>query len=88
MRLEYDGNQSYIELNLGKMKIRTDWEEILTYAVVGVVLTALILFLFLYWRHIQYLSNNTELTNINTELIPLHNAYYGYGVDIISFRFL
>ena len=83
MRLEYDGAQSYIELNLGKMKIETDWEEIIIYAIVGVVFTALIIFLFLYWRHKQYPSNNTELTNINKELIPLQHAYYGNGADII-----
>ena len=66
------------------MKIAIDWEAILIYAIFGVVFTALIIFLFLYWRHKQYSSNNTELTNINKELIPLQHEYYGNGVESLT----
>ena len=82
LRTQYEQTISYIEYNLGEMKIRTDWKEIILCVLIVIVFIGIPLsFIFLRLRRHSMKREKTSSTS--TEMTRLQYGDYnpGQGID-------
>ena len=83
LRTQYQQKLSYIEYNLGEMKIRIDWIEIIILCILIVTVCLIFIFIFLRWR--KQSSQRDEILDklqrsSNTEMMSLQYYRPGQGI--------
>lgn len=81
LKTQYEQTISYIEYNLGEMKIRTDWKEIILCVLIVIVFIGILSFIFLRLRRHSMKREKTSSTS--TEMTRLQYGDYnpGQGID-------
>ena len=80
LRTQYEQTISYIEYNLGEMKIRTDWKEIILCVLIAIVFIAILSFIFLRLRRNSMKREKTS--SMSTEMTRLQYGDYNPGQGI------
>ena len=81
LRTQYGQTISYIEYNLGEMKIRTDWKEIILCVLIAIVFIGIFSFIFLRLR--RHSIKREKTSSMSTEMTRLQYGDYnpGQGID-------
>ena len=80
LRTQYGQTISYIEYNLGEMKIRTDWKEIILCVLIAIVFIGILSFIFLRLR--RHLMKRERTSSTRTEMTRLAYGAYNPGQGI------